>query len=217
MRDMEKMKSFSDMQFRFRAKRTTHQAVMSIKTIIDHAHQARVGFAITDTDCKSAFDCCILEVIQLGLLSKGMPENTAKFFHDHLTKTEFNVTAGGFTSKNRYGGGSTSFGGGQSRGASGFHWIVNQDIINKALETDQTQVCVIRHPITGKVRPNNGIADDLTQISMSSLEHRSNAIDISILQKYVQLANNCLQALRGSFSIPKCSFWHIDIDRKGTL
>ena len=63
MREMEKTDSLSDMQFGFWAKRTTYQAVMSINTMINHAHQARVGFAISDTDCKSAFNCCIPEVI----------------------------------------------------------------------------------------------------------------------------------------------------------
>ena len=62
------------MQFGFRTKRTTYQAIMNINTMIDHAHQARVGLAISDTDCKSAFNCCIPEIIRLGLLSKGMPE-----------------------------------------------------------------------------------------------------------------------------------------------
>ena len=118
---------------------------MSINKMIDHAHQARVGRAISDTDCKSAFDCCIPEIIWLGLLSKGMSVNTATFLHNHLTKTEFNITAGGFMSENRYGGGSTSFGSRQGGGPSGFHWTINQDIINKALETDQTQACVIRY------------------------------------------------------------------------
>ena len=186
---------------------------------INHAHQARVGLAISDTDCKSAFDCCILEIIRLGLLSKGMPENTATFLHNHLTNMEFNVTARGFTSEDRYGRGSTSFGSGQGEGAFGFHWTINQDIINQALETDETQACAICHPITGEVRTDNGIvfADDITQISMSSLEHHSNATDLSTLQKSVELANNCLRASGGSFSIPKCSFWHLDIDRKGTL
>ena len=130
---------------------------MSINTMIDHAHQVRVGLAISDTDCKSSFDCCIPEIIWLGLLSKGMPENTATFLYNHLTKTDFNITAGGFTSKDRYGGGSTSFGSRQGEGASGFHWTINQDIINKALETDETQACVIRHPITGEVQTNNEI------------------------------------------------------------
>ena len=113
----------------------------------------------------------------------------------------------------------TSFGSGQGGGASGFHWTINQDIINKVLETDETQACVIRHPITGGVRTNNGIvfADDLTQISISSLEHRSNTTNISTLQKSVQLANNCLRSSGGSFSIQKCSFRHLDIDRKWTL
>ena len=60
------------MQFGFRTKRTTYQAIMSFNTMIDQAHQARVGLEISDTDCKPAFDCCIPEIIQLGLLFKGM-------------------------------------------------------------------------------------------------------------------------------------------------
>ena len=71
--------------------------------MMDHAHHARVGFAISDTDCKSAFNCCIPEIIRLGLLSNGMPGNIVTFLHNHLTKTQFNMIAGGFTSENRYG------------------------------------------------------------------------------------------------------------------
>ena len=219
MCEMERAESFPDMQFGFRTRRTTYQAVMSINTTINHAHQARVVFAISDTDCKAAFNCCIPEIIQLGPLLKGMLDNIATFLHNHLTKTEFNVTAGGFTSENQYGGGSTSFGSGQIRGASGFHWISSQDIANKALEAAETQMCVIHHPITGELRTNNGIvfADDLTQISMSSVEQCPSIINISTLQKSVQLANNCLRASGWSFTIPKFSFYHIDITKKGTL
>ena len=108
MSEMEKTESFSDMQFGFRAKRTTYQEIMSINTMINHTHKARVGFAISDTDCKSVFGCCIPEVIQLGLLSKGMPENKAMFLHNHQAKTKFNLTAGGFRSENRYSGGSVA-------------------------------------------------------------------------------------------------------------
>ena len=71
MREMERSKSFSDIQFGFRTKKTSYQAIMSINTIINHAHQARVGFAISNTDCKSAFDCYIPEIIRVGLLLKG--------------------------------------------------------------------------------------------------------------------------------------------------
>ena len=62
------------------------------------------GFTILDTDCISAFDCCIPEIIQLGLLLRGWPEITATFLYNHLMNTEFNVTAGGFTPKDKYGG-----------------------------------------------------------------------------------------------------------------
>ena len=78
------------MQFGFWTRRTTHQAIMCINTMINHAHNVRVSFAISDTDCKSAFDCCIPEIICLGLLSKGMPDNIVTFLHSHLMKTEFN-------------------------------------------------------------------------------------------------------------------------------
>ena len=127
---------------------------------------------IINSPAPSAFHCCILELIRLGLLSKGMPNSIFTFLHNHLTKTEFNVIAGGFTFKNRYRGGSTSFGSGQRGGASGFHWNINQDITNKALEVSKTQMCVIHHHITREVQSNNGIvfADDLTKTSMSSIE-----------------------------------------------
>ena len=219
MREMEKIEGISDMQLGFRTRRTTYQAIMCIISMIDHAHQARVGFAISDTDCKSAFNCCILEIIHLGLLSKGTPDNIVTFLHNHLTKTQFNVIAGGFTSKNRYRGGSTSFRSGQGGGASSFHWNINHDITNKVLEASETQVCVICHPITWEVRLNNGIvfADNLTQFLTSSIEQRSNDTNISTLQQSVQLANNCLRASGGSFANPKWSFHHIDIYRKGTL
>ena len=61
--EMERTKSISDMQFGFRTRRATYQAIMSINTMIDHAHQVRVGFTISDTNCKSAFNCCIPEII----------------------------------------------------------------------------------------------------------------------------------------------------------
>ena len=45
----------------------------------------------------------------IGPAIEGKPDNIVTFLNNHLTKTEFNMTAGGFTSENRYGGGSTSF------------------------------------------------------------------------------------------------------------
>ena len=124
------------------------------------------------------------------------------FLHIHLKNTEFNVIAGDFTSENRYRGGPTSFGSGQGGEASGFHWNINQDITNKALEASETQTCVICHPITREVQTNNGIvfADDLAKISISSIEQRSNEINISTVQQSVQLANNCLRASGGYLS-----------------
>ena len=69
--------------------------IMCINTIINHAHESRVGFTISDTDGKSAFDCCIPEVIHLGLLSKGTLDNIVTFLHNHLVKPELNVITGG--------------------------------------------------------------------------------------------------------------------------
>ena len=46
MQEMERTDGFLDMQFGLQARRTTYQAIMSINTMIDHAHQARVGFVI---------------------------------------------------------------------------------------------------------------------------------------------------------------------------
>ena len=89
-----------------------------------------------------------------------------------------------------------SFGSGQGGGASGFHWIINQDITNKALEAAETQASFL---ILSQQRYEQIMVlflrmTDLTQISMSSLEQRSNVINISTLQQSVQLANNCLRA-----------------------
>ena len=46
----------------------------------------------------------------------------------------FNVRAGGVTSATQYGGPGKSFGSGQGGEASGFNWIVNQDVANCVLE-----------------------------------------------------------------------------------
>ena len=53
----------SDMQFGFRKHHTTHQAILSTTLMIDIAHQAHIGFATADADCRAAFDCVIPEVI----------------------------------------------------------------------------------------------------------------------------------------------------------
>ena len=59
--------------------------------MIDIAHQARIGFATADADCRAAFDCIIPEVIRLALLAEGDPENMVRFIYSHLTQTGFQV------------------------------------------------------------------------------------------------------------------------------
>ena len=122
MREIEKKPDgLSDTQFGLRKHCTTHQAILSTTTMINIAHQAQVGFAIGDADCREAFDCVIPEIIRLALIAKGVPENMVRFIYSHLTQTIFQVCAGGFTSKERYGGGDRSFGSGQGGGLeSGF-------------------------------------------------------------------------------------------------
>ena len=61
----------SDMQFGFRKHHTTHQAILSMTSMIDIAHQARIGFATADADCRAAFKCVIPEVIRLAITAKG--------------------------------------------------------------------------------------------------------------------------------------------------
>ena len=57
MRAIEKRPDgLSNMQFGFRKHRTTHQAIMSTTSMINIAHQARIGFATADADCRAAFD-----------------------------------------------------------------------------------------------------------------------------------------------------------------
>ena len=106
MREIEKKPDrLSDMQFGFRKHRMTHQAILSTITMIDIAHQAQIGFATADADCRAAFNCVIPEIIRLALIAKGFLENIVRFIYSHLTQTEFQVNAGGFTSDERYGGG----------------------------------------------------------------------------------------------------------------
>ena len=49
----------SNMQHGFRKGRNTYHSTMSIITAIDIFRQARTRFALVETDCKAAFDCCI--------------------------------------------------------------------------------------------------------------------------------------------------------------
>ena len=120
MREIERRPDrLSDMQFGFQKHHTTHQAILSTTSMIDIAHQARIGFATAGADCRAALDCVIPEMIRLALIAKGVPENMARFIYSHLTQTEFQVCAGGFTSEERYGGGNRSFGSGQGGGTSG--------------------------------------------------------------------------------------------------
>ena len=193
----------SDMQFRFRKHCTTHQAILSTTSMIGIAHQARTGFATADTDCQATFDCVIPAVIRLALIAKGAPENMVRFIYSHLTQTEFQVCAGGFTSEERYGGGDQSFGSGQGGGASGSNWVLNQDFINQALEAAESHASIIRHPTTHEISVNNGIvfADDLNQVSMDSTRKRPDAENLERLRKSAQLNNDCLRASRGSLNI----------------
>ena len=173
MREIEKNPDeLSDMQFGFgfRKHHTTHQAILSATTMIDIAHQARIGFATADADCRAAFDCVIPEIIRLALIAKGVPENILCFIYSHLTQMVFQVCAGGFTSDERYGGSNRSFGSCQEGGALGSNWVLNQDFVNRAFEAAESQASIIRHPITHKISINNGIvfAHDLNQVSMDS-------------------------------------------------
>ena len=104
MRSVEKNNCLSDMQHGFRKRRNTYHSAMSIITAIDIFRQARTGFALVETDCKAAFDCCIPEIVKLSWLSKGVPPVTAEFIYNHQTKTTYDVTAGGLVSSRSYGG-----------------------------------------------------------------------------------------------------------------
>ena len=87
---------------------------------MDLAALARTHIATLDTDCKSAFDCCIPELISIKMLAMGVPKKRVKFLYHHLTQVTFNVPAGGFKSKERYGGEDSSFGSGQGGGLPDF-------------------------------------------------------------------------------------------------
>ena len=218
MREIEKRPDgLSDMQFGFRKHRTTHQAILSTTSMIDIAHQARIGFATADADCRAAFDCVIPEIIRLALIAKGVPEKMVRFMYSHLTQTKFQVCAGGFTSDEQYGGEDQSFGSGQGGGASGANWVLNQDFINRALEAAESQASIIRHPITHEIATNNGIvfADDLNQVSMDTTRKRSDAENLESLRKAAQLNNDCLRASGGSLNIQKCAFRHLSMNNKG--
>ncbi len=166
---------------------------------MDLAALARTHIATVDTDCKSAFDCCVTELIKIKMLAMGVPEKPVRFLYNHLTQMTFDVLAGGFRSKERYGGENSSFGSGQGGGASGFHWLITLDASNKALENHNIKGCVITDPITGETKSNNGIvfADDLTQIAMSNVTLRTPADNLSRLTNITQLANNNLRASGG--------------------
>ena len=104
------------------------------------------------------------------------------------------VLAGGFKLKERYGGEDNSFGSGQRRGASGFHWLITQDASNKVLKSHNIKGCVIKDPITGETKSNNGIvfADDLTQIAMSNVPLCTPVTNLSTIRNITQFANNNL-------------------------
>ena len=84
-----KPNGLSDMQYIFRKHRTTHQAILSMTSMIDIAHQAHIGFGTADADCRAAFDCVIPEVIRLALIAKGFLENMVMFIYSHLPQTEY--------------------------------------------------------------------------------------------------------------------------------
>ena len=219
MRAIEKRPDgLSDTQFRFRKHCTRHQAMLSMTMMNNIAHQAQIGFATADVDCRAAFDCVIPEIIRLAFIAKGVLENMVRFMYSHLTQTQFQVCAGGFTSDERYRGGNRRFGSGQSGGASGLNWILNQDFINRALEAAESQASIIRHPITHAISTNNGIvfADDLNQVSMDSMRKRSDAENLESLCKSAQLNNDCLRTSGSSLNIQKCSFGHLSINNKVT-
>ena len=186
--------------------------------MIDIAHQARIGFATADADCRAAFDCVIPEIIRLALIAKEVPENIVRFIYSHLTQMVFQVYAGGFTSDKQYGGDDRNFSTGQGGKASGSNWVQNQDFINRALEAAESQASIIRHPITHEIATNNGIvfADDLSQVSMDATRKRSDAENLESLCKAAQLNNDCLRASGGSLNIQKCAFRHLSINNKGT-
>ena len=74
MRELEKNDGgFSEMQYSFRKGKTTYQATLAVVSIMDLAALARTHIATVDTDCKSAFNCCIPELIKIKMLAMGVP------------------------------------------------------------------------------------------------------------------------------------------------
>ena len=103
MRELEKNDGgFSEMQYGFRKGKTTYQATLAVVSIMDLAALARTLIATVDTDCKSAFDCCIPELIKIKMLAMGVPERPVRFLYNHLTQVTFDVLVGGFKSKERH-------------------------------------------------------------------------------------------------------------------
>ena len=104
MREYEKNEGgFSEMQYGYRKRKTTYQATLAVVSIMDLAALARTNIATVDTDCKSPFNCCIPELIWIKMLATGVPEKPVKFLYNHLTQVAFDVLAGCFKSKKRYG------------------------------------------------------------------------------------------------------------------
>ena len=146
---------------------------MSVITAIDIFRQARTGFALVETDCMAAFNCCIPKIVKMSWLSKGVPPNTAEFVYNHQTQTTYNITAGSFVSVHSYGGTDTSSGNGQGGGISAEVWIASQDVSNCALEKCPIQACIIRNPVSGEIKTINkaGFAYNLSQTSGSNGTH----------------------------------------------
>ena len=95
MRESEKNNGgFSEMQYRFRKRKMTYQATLAVVSIMNLPALARNNITTVDTDCKSAFNCCIPELIRIKLLAMGVPEKTAKFLYNHLTQVTFDVFVG---------------------------------------------------------------------------------------------------------------------------
>ena len=82
----------------------------------------------------------------------------------------------------------------------------------------QHQGCVIKDPIIGETRSNNGIvfADDLTQIAMSNVSLRRH-LSSTYQSLLISLASDNLRASRGSFSIPNFSFRNLFSNKNGVL
>ena len=60
------------MQYKFRKGKTTYQATLAVVSIMELAALARTNIATVDTDCKSAFSCCVPELIRIKLLAMGV-------------------------------------------------------------------------------------------------------------------------------------------------